>query len=1063
MSLFKRVVAVIYFSLGLLSLYAQSPDTRERKVISLSQIDHLIELKDYTSALSELSLYIKVHPDQFDKAQKRIAKIMRARTKFNLQAVQLAEKMRISAEGNNLTDEEINELDVQKMDIIFAMEKSEENPAQEEIDLTNDARRTIKLSFYINRSNIIVNQGSSLVTNAAADNPENYLKAVEKFKEGLNLKTNDSDIVFQGEDEIPVVYPDLLKKDVDNHINTLKNYTLSLKNQMDACQTAFNEYETIVKAGDLTNSEPALEKVKKSFERLASTRNYILKEGDELRRLDEKALSLNPGLGDTSYITFSRWAVLGVDRNPDSGIIGAVDAFWNTRTESMKNTVYEAVISSFEKQKEIYNADSGNLFLTFDSAPLTELRTAVRGFASQGIQVQNLYSLLNNHKAASFTEYNKSMTFASNFAGNSQRNLYSTCNSIRLENYAVSTRKVINDDFTKFGNDNLISAQFYENQLAVIDRYKNDSFIAGEKSMQPVNNSGMEISFDETDNESENEASQKVQSEKRTDAGVNLEDVHLSLWSALNEYESLVELADKECRKQAGAVWSITAKTYSEEADKKYIAFSIRNAEAQSLLNGVEEVTDDVIFVKYYPTQAVNLCTKLNSDIIAARTVLSQYRIALDGGSAYRDTEEVYSSSIINLESVINNLNSMLQSSNQIIAQGKIKANEALRSSNKAKLSYDQAIKFLKKNLYEEARQALSDADSSYKQSLALEENDSFRKEFGPKIAAADEEITVSQNEWVITTVRGLINDAYNEYYNGNFENSKRDLDEAAVVWEKTQVNENSEIQELLVLVIEALESAGGKEIAFSDPLYKDMGAYLNNASVHYDEGQKLYNSGKSDEGLTLLSTARDEVRKVQRVFPKNLEANNLTLKINKILDPELYNNTVSDKIKKALIAAGSAKDIDQKNALNELKELKAVIGEHKELNSAIKDVESTIAKNAQSERKKAEMAESLALTKQAQAEKNVARKIALLDRALSLNKRNTQAQALKDAALKTNTKTTIVKNYLSDSDTEKFELAERYYNEQRKVEAEAIIKDLYARNPQNPKVKKLKSRIENM
>ena len=197
-----RIISLLIIILMSFSLYAQDSKIRGGEVMSLWQIDHLIELTDYSTALQQLSLYIKKYPDQFDKAQKRVSKILKARSAYNNQAIELAEKMRLSAEGENLTDEEINELDVQKMDIIVALEKSEENPPLEEVNLTNDARRTVRLSYYINKSNIIVNQGSSLVASGNLDSKDNYTGAIEKFKEGLTLKTNDSDIVFNGDEEI---------------------------------------------------------------------------------------------------------------------------------------------------------------------------------------------------------------------------------------------------------------------------------------------------------------------------------------------------------------------------------------------------------------------------------------------------------------------------------------------------------------------------------------------------------------------------------------------------------------------------------------------------------------------------------------------------------------------------------------------------------------------------------------------------------------------------------------------------------------------------------------------
>ena len=58
---------------------------------------------------------------------------------------------------------------------------------------------------------------------------------------------------------------------------------------------------------------------------------------------------------------------------------------------------------------------------------------------------------------------------------------------------------------------------------------------------------------------------------------------------------------------------------------------------------------------------------------------------------------------------------------------------------------------------------------------------------------------------------------------------------------------------------------------------------------------------------------------------------------------------------------------------------------------------------------------------------------------------------------------TTLVKNYLEDYDEPVYALAERYYNDGRKDEALKLINELYKRNPQVPKVRKLKSRIENM
>ena len=95
----------------------------DNEVMTLEQIDSLIESKDFTSALRELSLYIKVYPNQFDKAQKRISKVMQHREYYNLRAFALSDLMRQSEDVDNVDDINQNELDNKKMEIITSSGK----------------------------------------------------------------------------------------------------------------------------------------------------------------------------------------------------------------------------------------------------------------------------------------------------------------------------------------------------------------------------------------------------------------------------------------------------------------------------------------------------------------------------------------------------------------------------------------------------------------------------------------------------------------------------------------------------------------------------------------------------------------------------------------------------------------------------------------------------------------------------------------------------------------------------------------------------------------------------
>ncbi len=1047
----RRKVFSVLFILFCSAFMLQSQEVPEEdtEVMSLGGIDHLISISEYSQALEQLSLYIQKYPEQFDKAQKRISKILKYRNAFNLQAGELAQKMRQSAEAQNLTDEQADELDAQKMDIILALENSEKNPAQEETDLTNDARRTVRLSYYINRSNMIVNQGTALINEADSASSENYGLAFDKFREGINLKTNDSDVVYNGQEEIQVVYPDDLKRSVNAHILQVKNFSLSVKSQLENCQNLYNEYVAAVNSLDFNLASELLESVKAAFTRLASTRNTLYREGNELKKLDERARILNPGLGDTSYITFSRWAVSGVEGNPDSGMTGAVEAFFNTRIEGLKNVLYEAVLAEYKNIGTELKLDSNELFSVGDYSSVLTMRDCASGFALQSGEINSLYSKINDSRVKDFTLYNSSLAFIQDFSKKNFTDTLSVSKKVFDINEQVKNRTVVNGNFAKFGQDSLASAQSYGKQLSDIRIQAASKNTADEKLSQ--------------ENYLKSQEEKGRTPVKRNTAGETVEDKKLSWTEVLELYDKIILFTEEECINQGAHVWSVLAKTYSDEADSQLAAFTLRNVEANTLLNGVEETVGEGKITKYYPTKAAQICTQLNSDIQKQKTILTGYRTTLNGGAAYSNVESTYTSSTANIDHVIASLDELTVNNNQLITTAKIKANEARIAVNEARLRFDQAVKYLNSNKYDEARQSLSEADESYKKSLLLEENDSFRREFSAKISQTDEQITVRQNEWVITTTRALITDAYNDYYSGNFENSKHSLDEASAVWEKTQAQENTEIAELMVLVKEALESTGGKEIAFSDPLYKDMGAFLNNARVHYEDGAKLFNSGKTEEGTALLKQARDETRKVQRVFPKNMQANNLNLLINKILDPAVYENNVAQKINQAKTTAGSNRVVDMQTALKDLKDLHEIIPDNKKVSDAVKELEVQLARSQQSEQIKKDMARSDALTRQAQKETNIARKVALLDEALSLNRRNTLAQKLKDQAYISNSAGKTVKNFLNDADEIRYSQAERYYNDGMKDQASALINDLFKRNPQVSKVIKLKRRIENM
>ena len=1019
--------------------------------MSLSAIDHLIELKEYSMALEQIALYIQKYPDQFDKAQKRVVRVLKARKSFNEKATELAEKMRRSAEGAD--SENVDALDSEKMDIIVALESSERNPALEESELTNDARRTVRLSYYINRSNAIMNQGCSIVEATTLDSNEGYDEAVVKFREGLSLKTNDSDIVFQGDKEIPIVYSEKLNSSVNLHIERIRNYSLSLKNNFADCQDSYQKYIEAVQNLDSVVSQETLKKVDESFSRLASTRNNLYHEGNELRKLDEQALAANPGLGDTSYITFSRWAVLGLDSLSDSGMLGAVDAFWNTRVESMKEAVYAAVKKEYSLIAQNCKKSDGSFSLDSDYSLLEKYRSACQIFALQGNTVHSLYTKLSDSPAALHKSYVASMNFSADFSKNELFSILETGKNISTQNRAVDLWTSSSpSQSSSFAQKSLESVAFYSSQYEKLSALLNSPLVQEEKLRQK-NLLQKEFSQTESDN-------------ARTMPGIQVLDEVLNWKSEIDFFDFASDSMKNECEERSRKIWSALAKLYAEEGDKVLADFTLRNVEAENLLSGITEKSSEntPTVVKFYPSEALLKAQSLNSDIASQKKVLVSYRTQLDGGTRFMQVENDYASGVRELESVIAALDGLVVRNNSVIATSKQKIQLASKDANEARLNYQRAVAALNKNQFDEARNLLEVSRRKYNSSLSQQENASLRSESDSQLFTLDEEISRKQNEFVVHETRTLKDSARDSYYTGNFEEAENSLIKARTLWAVTNVEEDQEITNLLALVNTALSMKTGRVISATDPLYPEMSQILNIANQYYNQGEKLIKQGKTVEAQQILEQAKIKLRSVQLIYPLNQEASLLTLRIDRLINPQAFNAMFERKV---LSAQQDYKNPAKQNqAYADLLDLQQINPNYKGLATLILNVEYELGVKQRPIDNSAKT-RSASLTAQAKnvfngangQESALKRAVALLDQAISLNPSNSEATRLKDKIqTEIGGKATEI---LSASDEQTYQLAVQEMNRGNIINANNLVENLIAKNGQNKKLRQLQLRIK--
>ncbi len=948
--------------------------------MSLRQIDLLIDKADYSSALAALSDYIKENPDGFDKAQRRIKFIMAKRAEFNAKAEELAKKMGIESQSET----EENRLDEEKMNIINALEDFETNRPAEEVALTNDARRTVRLSYYINKSNLLMRQGGAKVSGASLLDVSPYVEASAQFSKGLTLKTADSDLIYEGETEIPVVYPESFVKKVAGQIEDLQKNSAELPESYVDCQVAYEAFVAAVQSGDLARIPTALADVKTSFRALAKIRNKIYEGGSSLEKYDAEALRQNPKLGMTSYVTFSLWAASGVPSNPDTGILGAVDAFWNTRVESMKEVVSLAIGQRFESLSSSLPVKDS--FQIASPSALETAPSASVNLAKTGKEVQNLYSLLEASPASGFTRYAQSMDFAASLAENKYSPAAKTVGDVILQNgFLASADKTSLESMDEWEKSRFDAAKFYEQILTATDARQKDPQISdrlkNERSVPP-----------------------SASTEKRTTAGIQLNDSYVSYEKEIARYNQVLSLTKDECQRQLAGLWSAVAKAYS--TDSKVIQ-SARQSEydyALSLLEGIpsDDDFDDGSSKYCYPEQALKNASDLSKQIEKDRKTLNDYLTKLSGGEVYAQTENsYYGQGRADIQNVLTSLSSLSLSINGrddgIAARAQRNIRNAKNAEREAEDFLKQARRALSAKDFRTAEARLQSARDRYDESYALRYDRLRRLDSDSTLDSLAMTISREHKVYVDEQVPELIGEATDSFYNQQFDDADSSLTRAASLWAEVYgSSENSQISMLSARIKNALTASAEREIKKDNSRYKEMSQILRNANQFFDEGISAWKKSETADAKNSFNQSLALAQTVLGQFPYNAEASALILKVEEYLDPAKFRADCAAK------ASSSGKTKIQ--YYNDLCTLRSVNPKYPGLDKMILEVEYDLElKTRPVANLDKNISESAKLYKEALriynsaagSSSQIARAQDQLNRAISLNPRNREATRL--------------------------------------------------------------------
>ena len=1009
------------------------------EVLSLKQIDSLIEEAKYNEALRQVTRYIETYPEDFDRAEKRISRIMKQKEAFNREAAELVDIIR--NDDGSKTD---------KITKILEMDKFESGPTDNVVDFMNLARRTVTMGDVLVQYDKIMKKGMELVK------AESYYDAALKFEEGFSIKNEKSDIVFDVDASMNdtegrlVVYESDIVLPAAKSLSTVRSIiSSSFRDCLSDCEKAYEEYMKAVSEKKLALVSEAYKKVDTAFTSYIRMRNLLIDESIKLRRIESLAESRNPLLMGTSYISFQQRFIIGDYSTPDTGILGSVDAYLNRRVESMKAASSSLALNVFGKvagrlpESKIYqyanriSDEKKNLQTSWD-------------FFSYVVKLHSLYDLEKTPDGKKvgdeFRTYQRSVVFIEAFLKNLSKaydDVFFIANENRLsppypkndissEKISANLEKIASMNKVKADSDYYIS-KINEEKTAE-KKFFDDKVMREQEIAELIKMTGGRIKIDEN--------------KKQNTSGVEITNEPVNFLTQIDYFVSIANQNMTESQKLAQELWAYLAYAYSVNGENDYNRFEKLCAECESLLKGKipdDESDFEARYIKKYPGRAKSMAEKLNEDIAAKKEQLLALRKSLDEGEHFRSQSEDLDKGILLLEKVISDFDLLRVRYNTVIseAEGQIRSyNSILREADE---QYELALAAFKKGNFDNANAAVDSASEKYARALDIEFSEQIRKKREETLNKLAMDIQQAEYEKVLREVYDLKDKASTFYYSSNFDGAENLLTAAQAKWASVSIENDPEIDNLLNIVKTVKSISYGRILLPSDPHYPELSYSIDMAKQSFERGLSLKSKDKIDEAKEAFNLDLSNIRNVQNVYPLNQEARLIILKIQRELNPEEFPRLFENQYN----AAKMNKNMNQR--LADLEDLYEINPKYPGLAQEIYDLKDSLGmfpkKTIKKEVKKSadsKIAEARSAFKAAGDNESILNQaLKLADEAIAIDGTNKTAKELKlDIQLKLK-KVSNAPAILSQNDEKMYAEAARLFNQRRFTEAKALLDKL--------------------
>ena len=826
---------------------------------------------------------------------------------------------------------------------------------------------------------------------------------------------------------------------VGNIKNGIKNYIndyISYQEKLEAYKKSLNSILNTKNANTILSEYKKIEPVLKS---LLETRNGAYALGLQAESLFTSAKNKGT-IKDASYLSYLSKFILGNVKDEYTGFVGTMDSQLMQINEAHTKSLFSQELDLIKKIASQFQD------ITPPSYPVNS-----ESIKSLNGQIERLYTVLN-----SLAEINDSCTGAKKPVTHDAE--YIT--SVKALSY-ISDRTPTLIELTESSVNLVFEVEdFIDKSVADIAqdlRDKNDDtsvlFVKQSNTLIQYGNSALSLEKEKWIDEVK----------KLSSGGKNWNEfisAYTNACSALNKYcsaKSLVAL------KIAGERLIDAAKhMYSEDTEKFQVLQNLIPNQSNSK-------------AQQYPTKCIaSIATFRQSISLDVSTLKSASETLNAANSSNKSTVQSLQNRINDSIKSIEKLNSQ---TNVLAEQARTQQREAMQAQNQIDLYYNRALSAFRSNNLTSARQNLDKANTLYDASISsLSRDAGIKEEVYSRLTDLKQKIAERQKPLLVQEIRVYKTNAKNAYYAGNFDEASVQLAEAEKTrenWGKfmdVELDADEELDRLNNLVNTALAIKSGKELNPNDALYPEMSQILSMSNQYYKQAQDLLDEGNKEEAKVYLNKAKDKLNELRIIYPRNQQANLLSMRIDQILDIKQFNEAFRTRFEELKLVNYSLRDSSAQIAYSDLQDLYELEPDYPGLRAFMSQTEISLGlKQRPVDNSSVEEAQALAEQAYAQlmaAERDTIKLEAarnLANRAIVLNPNNDLAVSVIDeVALRTGTSAAVI---LSRQDEEKYQQAITYLQNGNVVAANSNLQELLQvpANRRSAKVQKLQSRIQGM